>query len=494
MKFDDLDPKRDDDFRRLGPETEAKHEAPAAPHGEPDEETDEQDDTHYGLSDDAINGIWAAVHADDWLTVEHEVLDLEPADIAQLLEKSSQADALEMVKHLHGALDSEVYAYLNPERLKLLFDVLAPREIGAIIADLDTDDAIRLLEGRDADERREVLRHVNDKISALVEEGLTFPEESAGRLMHRAVVAVPQFWTVGKAWDYIQALGDELPEQLYDIFIVDPRHRVVGQVAIGQILRASRLHKISDIANESVHVVTTDTDQEEVAALFKRVTLTSVPVIDDNERLIGVITVDDIVSVIEEVASEDLLHLGGVEKDDLSQSTMTTAFSRFKWLFVNLLTAFLASSVVGEFQDALQKIVALAVLMPIVAGMGGNAGTQTLTVAVRALATKELSSANYWRVTLKETLVGMMNGTAFASIVGLFAWLRFHDPRLGLVIASAMILNFTCAGLAGTLIPIGLDKMKIDPAIASSVFLTTVTDCLGFLSFLGLATLFLLGH
>ena len=237
----------------------------------------------------------------------------------------------------------------------MLFDVLAPREIGAIIADLDTDDAIRLLEDRDQDERREILRHVATGISVLVEEGLTFPEESAGRLMQRSVVAVPQFWTVGKAWDYIQALGDELPEQLYDIFIVDPRHRVTGQVAIGQLLRASRLHKIAEIANENVHVVSPETDQEEVAALFKRVTLTSVPVVDDTERLIGMITIDDIVAVVEEEASEDLLRMGGVASDDLAQSTMATAYSRFKWLAVNLLTAILASAVVGQFEMALEK-------------------------------------------------------------------------------------------------------------------------------------------
>lgn len=266
----------------------------------------------------------------------------------------------------------------------------------------------------------------------------------------------------------------------------------MGQVAIGHLLRASRLHKISDIANENVHVVSTDTDQEEVAALFKRVTLTSVPVVDHTERLIGMITIDDIVAVVEQEASEDLLRLGGVQSDDLAEKTLVTAYSRFKWLLVNLFTAILASAVVGQFEDALQKVVALAVLMPIVAGMGGNAGTQTLTVAVRALATNELSSANYWRVTMKETMVGVLNGLAFAVIMGLVAWFWFKDPKLGAVIAGAMVTNLFAAGLAGTLIPIGLNKMNIDPAISSAVFLTTVTDCIGFLSFLGLATLFLL--
>ena len=452
---------------------------------------DDEDDDFYGLSDETFSGIIAAVHNEDWLTVEHEIFDLEPADIAQLLEKASRDDALEMVQHLHSILDSETYTYLGYDRLKTIFRVLNPREIAAVISDLDTDDAISLLEEVDEDERREILRHVNAQSRALVEEGFAFPEESAGRLMQRDVVAIPQFWTVGKALDYLQALGHDLPEQLYDLFLVDPRHRVVGQLPLGQLLRVTRGEKISAIADHEPDIVPVDTDQEEVAALFKRVTITSVPVVDADERLIGVITIDDIVAVIDEETSEDLLRLGGVENDDLAQGTFGTAWSRFRWLFINLLTAMLASSVVGHFEDVLQKIVALAVLMPIVAGMGGNAGTQTLTVAVRALATKELSAANYWRVTLKEALVGVLNGSAFALITGVVAWLWFSDPRLGLVIGAAMVTNLFAAGLAGTLIPIGLNRLDIDPAISSAVFLTTITDIVGFASFLGLATLFL---
>jgi magnesium transporter len=458
----------------------------------PSAENEDEDENFYGLSDEMYSGIIAAVRADDWLTVEHEVLDLEPSDIAQLLEKARGDDALEMVKHLHGILDSETWTYLGYDRLKKFFAVLSPREIAAIIADLNTDDAISLLEDIDTDERREILRHVNERSRALVEEGLTFPEDSAGRLMQRDVVAIPQFWTVGKALDYLQALGDELPKQLYDLFLVNPRHQVVGQVAIGQLLRVKRGVKISEISDDDPAIIPADTDQEEVAALFKRTTVTSVPVIDNNERLIGVITVDDVVSVIDEEASEDILRLAGVENDDLAQPAIATAWSRFRWLFVNLLTALLASSVVGQFEAVLEKIVALAVLMPIVAGMGGNAGTQTLTVAVRALATKELSAANYWRVTFKETMVGVMNGAAFAVIMGVVAWLWFKDLRLGMVIGAAMITNLFFAGLTGMLIPIGLHKMKSDPAISATVFLTTVTDIVGFASFLGLATIFLL--
>jgi magnesium transporter len=450
-----------------------------------------EEETFYGLTDEAYAGIIASARAGDWVTVEQEIEVLEPSDIAQLLEKSAREDAMEIAQRLQGILDSEVYAYIGHERLKQFFSVLAPRQIGAIVADLETDDAIRLIEDFDDDARKEILRHVNTQIRALVEEGLTFPEESAGRLMQRDVVAIPQFWTVGKALDYLQAMRDALPEQLYDIFIVDPRHRVLGQLAVGKLLRASRAQKISEIDNEDVHTVPVTTDQEEVAALFKRVTLTSVAVVDDAERLIGVITVDDIVSVVEQEASEDLLLLSGVGDSDFTEGAVRTAASRFRWLFVNLFTAFLAAGVVRLFEATLEQVVALAILMPIVAGMGGNAGTQTLTVAVRALATKELSAANYWRVTFKEVLVGMMNGVAFAILVGLVAWLWFHNLTLGFVIASAMVINLFMAGLMGTLIPITLNRFKIDPAISSGVFLTTVTDTVGFFSFLGLASLFL---
>ena len=450
------------------------------------------DESFYGLSDETFGGIIAALRTEDWLTVEKEVLQLEPSDVAQLLDKSSKDNALELTRHLHDVIDSETYTYLNHQRLKDLFTVLSSREVGTIIADLDTDDAIALLEDIPQEDRREILRHVNTAASTLVEEGLTYPEESAGRLMQRHAIAVPQDWTVGKTIDYLREMRDQLPEQLYDLFLVDDRHQVVGQVPTGQILRNTREQKIADIAREAPHLVPAHTDQEEVAALFKRVTLTPVPVVDAEERLIGVITVDDIVSVVEAEANEDLLRLGGVGEDDLSSGTWLTTVARFKWLFINLLTALLASAVVGRFEAVLSQIVALAVLMPIVAGMGGNAGTQTLTVAVRALATKELSSANYWRVTMKETMVGVLNGTAFAIITGIVAWAWYKNAELGLVIGGAMMINLIFAGLAGALIPIGLNKMKIDPAISSAVFLTTVTDIIGFLSFLGLATLFLM--
>ncbi len=451
---------------------------------------DDSDDLFYGSSDDVYAALRAAVNAEDRLALDAATEDLDPADIAAFLEKAPKDVALKSLQQLRGQLDAEVYTYLSTGRLKLLLNALNNREIAGIIADLETDDAISLLEDFDAGERKDILHYVDQQMRVLVEEGFTYPDNSAGRMMQRDYVAVPNFWTLGKALDYLQAMRDDLPEQLYDIFVVDPRHRVIGTVPVGQLLRGTRSQKITELAQEA-YTVYTDTDREDVATLFKRTTLTSMPVLDDAERLIGVITIDDIVTVIDEEAGEDLLRLAGVQEDDFYQAVMGTTRARSSWLLINLFTAVIASAFIGLFAATLEKIVALAILMPIVASMGGNAGTQTLTVAVRALATKELTGANTWRVVLKETMVGTLNGLQFAVLIGAGVWWWFHDLRLAAVIASAMVINLFAAGLAGAIIPIGLNRLKLDPALGSSIFLTTVTDVIGFVAFLGLATLFL---
>lgn len=450
-------------------------------------EDNPSDDLLYGLSDAAYEEVIDAINDEDDAALDEAIADLDPADIANILEKAPKEKALDFLQQMRGQLDAEVYTYLGHQRLKLLFGALNNREIAAIIADLETDDAISLLEDFDADERKDILHYVDQQIRVLVEEGLTYPDESAGRMMQRDYVAVPNFWTLGKTLDYIQAMRDTLPEQLYDIFVVDPRHRVLGTVQVGKLLRASRSQKMMDIATEA-YTVDAATDREDVAILFKRTTLTSVPVIDDAERLIGVITIDDVVTVIDEEAGEDLLRLAGVKEDDFYAAVWSTTCARFSWLFLNLLTAVIASIAIGFFATTLEKVVALAILMPIVASMGGNAGTQTLTVAVRALATKELTGANAWRAVMKESTIGLINGTGFAAIIGLGVWGWFHDTELALVIALAMVVNLIAAGLAGALIPLGLSRLKFDPALGSSVFLTTVTDVIGFVAFLGLAT------
>jgi magnesium transporter len=325
----------------------------------------------------------------------------------------------------------------------------------------------------------------------VLEEGLSFPEESAGRLMRREMVAIPEFWTVGKTIDYLRTASSALPEDFYDIFIIDTGYHVTGAVSLSHLVRAQRVEKIKDLALDETIPVPADMDQENVAHLFRRHNLVSAPVVDANNRLIGVITIDDIIYVIDEEAREDILHLAGVDQDDLYRAVLSTTGTRFRWLFVNLLTAILASLVVSLFGATIDKAVALAILMPIVASMGGNAGTQALTVAVRALATNEISGTNRWRVIWKEMLVGTVNGAMFAIIIGILAMLWFSSPILGIIIAMAMIINLIVAGLCGAGIPMLLHKMGSDPAVSSTVFLTTVTDVVGFFSFLGLATLFL---
>jgi magnesium transporter len=452
---------------------------------------DASDDILYGLSDEVYDNILDALEDEDDHALDAIIADLDPADIANILEKAPKEKALDFLQHMRGHMDAEVYTYLGYQRLKLLFGALNNREIAAIVADLETDDAIGLLEDFDPAERKDILRYVDQQIRVLVEEGLTYPEASAGRMMQRDYVAVPSFWTVGKTLDYIRALGDELPSQLYDIFVVDPRHHVLGSIPAGQLLRGRRTQNIIDLAMEC-YTVQVETDREDVATLFKRTILTSVPVIDESDRLIGIITIDDIVTVIDEEGGEDLLRMAGVKEDDFYGNVFTTARARSWWLLINMVTAGIVCTTISAFEGTLEKIVTLAILMPIVASMGGNSGMQTLTVAVRALATRELTGVNTWRVILKEMMIGILNGSQFSLLVGGIVWLVFRDLKLSIVMALALTINLTIAGLIGALIPILLNRLKFDPALGSSIFLTMITDVIGFVSFLGLATLIIL--
>jgi len=325
----------------------------------------------------------------------------------------------------------------------------------------------------------------------MVEEGLAFPEDSAGRLMERDFVAVPAFWSVGETIDFLRE-SDDLPNDFYDIFVVDPRHKAVGTIALSHVLRSKRPIKIKDIMVSDIVTVPAMMDQEEVAFLFSQQDLVSAPVVDDANRLIGTITVDDVLDVIHEEAEEDIMRLGGVSSDDLYSAAFETGRSRFSWLFVNLLTAIAASIVIGLFEGTIEQIVMLAVLMPIVASMGGNAGTQTMTVAVRALATKELTASNAMRVLGKEALVGVYNGFLFALLIGCVAWYWADSWQIGGVMAIAMIVTLVLAAFSGMAIPLILARTGIDPAIASSVILTTITDVVAFTAFLGLAAWLLL--
>lgn len=449
--------------------------------------------TFISLSDDLIGKIVTALREEDAATVDDYLELLGPSDTAELLSKIPPADRLELIDKHIDQIDPYTFVEMDAELRAMTMEMLTPAKAAAILSELDSDDAVHAIDDLDPLFQKQILRLMSSKDRLAVEEGLTFAEDSAGRLMERNFVAIPQFWTVGKTIDYMRMADDELPEEFFDIFVIDPMYRVIGEIPLSRIARSKRSESIASLMEEGdIHPIPADMDQEDVAMIFRREGLTSAPVVDANQRLIGVITFDDVVDVIDEEAQEDILRLGGVGGIDMYRDIIATTTSRFSWLAVNLFTAVLASIVIGLFDATIQQIVALAVLMPIVASMGGNAGTQTLTVAVRALATKELSRTNMWRMIGKETIVGFLNGVAFAIIAGILAWLWFGNPMLGGIIAMAMVVNLVAAGLFGICIPIILEKMNIDPALASSVFLTTVTDVIGFLAFLGLAAMFLI--
>jgi magnesium transporter len=458
---------------------------------EPPELADE-DENLFHLTDQEICEAAAAVRAQDTDTVHSLIQDLSPADIADLISKVGDEERREILRMYGHALDPEMFAEMDPEiRTKTLSDMNAD-EVARIISALDSDDALDLIIYLDKDFQKEIIRKLSTKTRLALEEGLSFPEDSAGRLMQREVVAVPEFWTVGKTVDYLRAADDSLPADFYDIIVVDPSYHVTGEIPLHRLLRSARSEKLEALKLDDAHPIPADMDQETVADIFRRDNILSAPVVDGNGRLLGVITIDDIVDVIDEEAHEDFLKMAGVDQGDLYRAVISTTSMRFRWLFINLLTAIMASAVISFFDAAIEQIVALAVLMPIVASMGGNAGTQSLTIAVRALAMRKLSRTNAWRIIGKETIVGLLNGILFAGIAGILTALCFNNPMLGCVIAAAMIVNLIVAGLFGAGIPIVLHRMGADPAVASAVFLTTVTDIVGFLAFLGLASLFLL--
>ena len=417
--------------------------------------------------------------------------ELSGAGQAWVLEQVDEDQRDLLVGLLKRDLDPETLVELDEEVLDDVLDQLDPKEIAAAAHELEADDAAALLEDLTEDERQAVLAELPADERADIVSALAYPEDAAGRLMQRSLVKVPDSWSVGQVIDSCREATD-LPDDVYDLFVVDAEGRLRGSVPLGRMLRNKRPMPILDIIDPDILSVPALTKQSEVAHLFRDQNMVSCPVVDEEGRLLGVIMVDDVVDVIDEEASDDLLKMGGVGLDDMHISTVRTARLRAVWLFINLGTAVIASLVIGQFEGSIEKIVALAVLMPIVASMGGNAGTQTVTVAVRALAMGELTPANALRFIGKEAMVGGLNGVVFAGLMAMavFAW--YGDWRLGAVIAAAMVCNLLAAALAGTLIPIGLQRFGVDPAVSSTVFLTTVTDVVGFLAFLGLATIFLL--
>ncbi len=419
--------------------------------------------------------------------------ELPEVDRAGLLELSSYDDRQILIGLLQEQLTPEVLSCLAIEVREEVLARLHPTQIAAAVAELDSDDAVDLVEDLDEAQRAAVMASLPAADRQVVEQALTYPEESAGRLMQREVVTVPDDSTVGKAVDWLlHEETDNLPPEFHDLIVIDPFRKVVGTVPLYGLLRATRGTKIRDIMREDTYHIPVTMDREDVAGIFQRYRLQSAPVVDEQDHLLGVITIDDVVEVLKEEAEEDIRAMGGVGvEESIHDDVMQVTRSRFLWLFLNLLTAILASLAIGLFEASLQQVVALAVLMPIVASMGGNAGTQTLTVAVRALATRELVPSNYWRLILREVRIGATNGVGFAALVGVVTWVWFGSFLIGITIALAMIINLIAAGFSGAVIPIVLRRFGFDPAISGAVFLTTVTDIVGFVAFLGLATLIL---
>lgn len=446
-------------------------------------------------------------HLNDVLTVSPKLLEEIVCALDQL--NKEQVDFL--LRPLHSADIADVFEQLNDNHRKLLTSLIGSRmepdvlselddstlddvitemddkDVARAVSQMESDDAVHVLEDMDENEQRKIINALPDKDRLIVKEGLSYPEDSAGRLLQKNLVSVPGLWTVGAVIDYF-LIEENLPDEFYEVFIVDPMHHPIGTAALNKIVRSDRDKKISEIMEKEPTLVRVDTDQEEVAYLFRQYDLTSMGVVDDRGRLIGVITFDDVVDVIEEEAEEDLMLMSGIQETDITESVFVASKNRVTWLIVNLGTAILASMVIAMFDATINQMVALAVLMPIVASMGGNAGTQTMTVTVRAIATRELTATNMKRIIFREFSIALLNGVIIAILIGGLSWVWFDNTLLGLVMGVAMIVNMIMAGLAGILIPITLDKVNIDPALASSIFVTTITDVIGFFAFLGLAS------
>ena len=447
----------------------------------------------YALDDSLRAQLRRAVSAEDVDAIDALMEPLHPADIADILEQISSGERAALLALWSRGIDGEVLSELDWSIREDILPLLPSDVLADAVRELDSDDVVDLVEDLEEDQQGAILGALDDADRVAVEQALSFPEGSAGRLMQREVVRAPEHWNVGHMIDYLRSEKAELPEQFYHIILVTPAMKPVGYVSLGRLLSSARATSLKDILEDSFRTIPAKQDEDDVAYAFNQYHLISAPVVDDDGRLVGVITIDDAMSVLDEVNEEDLRRLAGLGVDEsLSDTTFETVRQRFPWLFVNLGTAILASVVIAQFEAVIAQLVALAVLMPIVASMGGNAGTQSLALAVRGLATRDLTSANLWRVVMREAGVGALNGLAFALVMGIVGYVWFDSVLLGGVIAGAMVVNLVVAGLAGILIPVALERFGADPALASGTFVTTVTDVVGFFAFLGLAALVLI--
>ncbi|MFV0361421.1 magnesium transporter [Tropicimonas sp.] len=452
-----------------------------------------REDDSDALRRERMQEILLALDAGDGARLGHLFDQLHPADIADVLEQVGDRTRQQLLRFWGRDIDGEVLSELDEGIRAEVIDALPDSVLSEAVLDLESDDIVDLVEDLEEDRKEAVLDALPAAERLAVERALSYPEYSAGRLMQREVVTAPEHWTVGQAIDFLRVEDKELPDQFYHIILVDPTMTPVGYVTLGKLLASRRSTPLRDITEHSFRTVRVDLEESEVAYLFNQYHLISVPVVDADDRLVGVITIDDAMAVLDDEHEEDILLLAGVaEESSLSDSATETAKLRLPWLAVNLATAILASLVIAQFEGVIEKVVALAVLMPIVASMGGNAGTQSLTVAVRAIATKDLTGSNVWRVVGRELVVGILNGLVFAVVMGLVALVWFGSSMIGVVIALAMIVNLAVAALAGILVPVTLERMGVDPALASGTFVTTVTDVVGFFAFLGLASVVLI--
>jgi len=453
----------------------------------PVEEDGEQFDKENRLKPEFVRAVSEALEDGDAARAYELVEPLHPADIADLFELLERDERAKLAAAITDLMTGEVIAELNDYVREDMVEALAPETVAGIAEQLDTDDAVQLIEDLDEKDQQAVLAEMDPEDRAAIENALSYPEETAGRLMQRELIAVPEHLTVGDLIDYMRE-HDELTTEFWEVFIVDHRHRPVGTCQLSWILRAPRHVPLTDVMKRDQTLIPVTMDQEEVALRFQKYALISAAVVDENGRLVGQLTVDDIVHIIQEEAGEDVLLLSGAGDGDINEPIRDAYKARVRWLVTNLLTACVASSIIATFEGTIEKMVALATLMPIVAGIGGNAGTQTLAVTVRALATNQLTASNAWRAVRRELGIALLNGGTVALVIGIAVALLFHNPALGVVIALAMLTNILIAGLAGVLVPLTLERLKVDPAISSSIFVTMTTDSMGFLAFLGLAT------
>ncbi len=431
------------------------------------------------------------IEAKDKQALRDSFKEYHEADIAYLLTLMSAEQRADFMALIGDELPADVYAEIDENIRSEIVEYMALDTLVTTVQALESDDAVFVLEDLDEDEQQEVLEQIPETDRIILQRALDYDEDSAGRLMRSEFVSVPPFWTVGQTIDHLRE-AEDLPDSFLEVFILDATYQPAGIVPLNNILRASRDTVIEKLAADDFLTLAADTDREQVARIFERYNLVSVAVTNEDGHMLGVITADDVFEVLSEEAEEDILRLGGVGDEAVTDSVWDAVRGRFSWLFVNLLTAIAASIVIALFDASIEKMVALAVLMPIVASMGGNAGTQTLTIAVRGLATRELMAANVRRIIMRELSVGMINGVLFAVIMGGVGAFWFQDVMLGFALGMAMIVTLIVAALAGILVPVGLERIGADPAIASSVFVTTVTDVIGFMAFLGFATILLL--